>query len=303
MNNFTISQLAQFSGVKAHTIRMWEQRHHALQPHRTEGNTRFYDNQQLRRLLNMVSLQECGRKISELSSMSDQELFDLVKQEKPSTASNSADMSFHISQLLAAGMSYDSLHFEKVLAHCLLRYGMKKTYTAVVYPMLTRIGLLWATNELPPAQEHFISNLLRQKLYTAIDSLPPASVNAPNWLLFLPENEFHEIGLLMTDYLLRLEGGRSLYLGPNVPLASVASAVEDWRPEQLLFFMVHRDSPENIEPYLQNLQQLFPDTGLVMACDPELVQQVNSPASIRLLHSIPELEQLMDKIYNTQEDV
>ena len=303
MNNFTISQLAQFSGVKAHTIRMWEQRHHSLQPHRTEGNTRYYDNQQLRRLLNIVSLQECGKKISELSSMSDQELFDLVKQQNLSSL-DSGDVNFQISQLLAAGMTYDSLYFEKVLAHCLLRYGMKNTYTEVVYPMLMRIGLLWATNELPPAQEHYITNFLRQKFYTAIDSLPPAQTKASSWLLFLPENEFHEIGLLFADYLLRLEGGRTLYLGANVPTDSVASAVKDWQPENLLFFMVHRDAAENVEKYLESLQQLFPDIQLNLACEPKLVQQVKVPPGLRLLHSVQELEQMIrDRTNNTLEHV
>ena len=292
MNNFTISQLAQFSGVKAHTIRMWEQRHNALQPHRSEGNTRYYDNQQLRRLLNIVSLQENGRRISELCAMSDQELFEQLK-EQAGLEQDLPGGNFYISQLLAAGMTYDTFHFEKILAHCLLRYGMKQTYTEVVYPMLQRIGLLWVTNELPPAQEHFISNLLRQKLYTAIDSLPPAKADASSWLLFLPENEFHDLGLLMTDYLLRLQGQRTLYLGSNVPLASVASAAGDWEPQNLLFFLVHRDSPENIEGFLQSLQELFPQTPMTLISSPGLVQEVNFPSGLNRLHSLPELEQLL----------
>src|SRR5690606_23670580 len=239
MNNFTISQLAQFSGIKAHTIRMWEQRHNALLPDRTEGNTRYYDNQQLRRLLNLVSLQETGRRISELSALSDEELFGLLKQQLSQGGETVApNQNYYISQLLAAGMTYDHHNFEKMLAHCLLRFGMKATYTEIVYPMLQRIGLLWATDELPPGQEHFISHFLRQKLYTAIDSLPAAPKEASSWLLFLPENEFHEMGLLMAEYLLKLAGQRTLYLGANLPLSSVAAAGEDWPADNLLLFLV-----------------------------------------------------------------
>lgn len=295
MNNFTISQLAQFSGVKAHTIRMWEVRHNALHPHRSVGNTRYYDNQQLRRLLNIVSLQENGKKISELSAMSDPELSELLKEQTQIHFSGSevSDKGFYISQLLAAGMGYDAGYFEKFLAHCLLRFGIDTTYTEVVYPMLMRIGLLWSINELPPAQEHFISNLLRQKLYTAIDSLPPPPVNAPGWLLFLPEDEFHEIGLLMADYLLRRNGQKTLYLGANVPLSSLASAAEEWKADNLLFFMVHRDSPENILKYLQGLQETFPEKQLLLACDRQLLREVNPPPGMQLLHTLPGLVQLV----------
>lgn len=297
MNNFTISQLAQFSGVKAHTIRIWEQRYRALEPQRSEGNTRYYTDEQLRRLLNLVSLMDSGRRISDLAALKDRELFELLKQQLPKDELRTElpDKGFFISQLVAAGMSYDAPGFEKILTHCLLRFGMTHTYTEVIYPMLSRIGLLWASNELPPAQEHFISNLLRQKLFTAIDSLPLPPSDAPSWLLFLPENEFHELGLLMTDYLLKLKGQRSLYLGPNVPLPSVAAAAESWGPQQLLFFMVHRDAPESVGAYLQNLRECIPGPLPVLVCREELLNQVSVPPEIHKLHSLPELEQLLEE--------
>ena len=268
MNNFTISQLAQFSGVKAHTIRIWEQRYRALEPQRSEGNTRYYTDEQLRRLLNLVSLMDSGRRISDLAALKDRELFELLKQQLPKDELRTElpDKGFFISQLVAAGMSYDAPGFEKILTHCLLRFGMTQTYTEVIYPMLSRIGLLWASNELPPAQEHFISNLLRQKLFTAIDSLPLPPSDAPSWLLFLPENEFHELGLLMTDYLL-----------------------------QLLFFMVHRDAPESVGAYLQNLRECIPGPLPVLVCREELLNQVSVPPEIHKLHSLPELEQLLEE--------
>ena len=114
---------------------------------------------------------------------------------------------------------------KRYFSNCLVRYGMKKAYTEVFYPMLVRVGLMWAGDSIPPANEHFISNLLRQKLFVAIDSLPPSNATADKWLLFLQENEFHEIGLLFACYLIRLSGRQVIYLGPDVPFSSLVAAI------------------------------------------------------------------------------
>ena len=243
MNLFSISQLAQYSGIKPHTIRMWEKRYHALKPNRTEGNTRYYDNMQLRRLLNIVSLLDEGHKVSKLCAMPDQQLFALI-DEKSSTVQHVS--SYYISQLIAAAMSYDEQYFSNTFSHCLLRYGMKETYLQVVYPMLIRIGLMWLSDTMPAPHEHFISNLLRQKLFTAIDALAPPKKAFSTWLLFLPENEFHEIGLLFAAYLIRISGDKVIYLGSNVPEHSLGAAINDIMPDYLLLFLVHHDLPSDV---------------------------------------------------------
>ncbi|MGZ8517860.1 MAG: MerR family transcriptional regulator [Chitinophagaceae bacterium] len=253
---FSISQLARFSGVKPHTIRIWEQRYNALKPNRSEGNTRSYDNSQLRRLLNIVSLMESDHKVSELCSMTDKKLFQLVNA---SLQEHKGDETteFFISQLVAAGMSYEEVYFEKLFSHCLLRYGMKDAYLKVIYPMLVRLGIMWAGDTILPAQEHFISNIVRQKLYTVVDSLPPFQSGSDTWLLFLPENEFHDIGLLFAHYLIRLSGKKVIYLGGHVPLKSLIGAVNDTAPQNLLFFLVHNDSPDETGRYLDKLSDAF----------------------------------------------
>ena len=289
MNLFTISQLAQFSGIKAHTIRIWEQRYNALKPSRSEGNTRYYDNDQLRRLLNIVSLMESDYKVSELCAMPDKKLFKLLAELQNKTASGNPNEYF-ISQLIAAGMSYDEPYFEKIFSHCLLRYGMKNTYVNVMYPTLMRIGLMWSTDALPPAHEHYISNILRQKLFTAIDSLPPAKYETGSWLLFLPENEFHEIGLLMSHYLIRLSGRRSFYLGGNLPIESLVGAVKDLSPENMLLFLVHYDAPENANEYLGQLSNHFPRQKIFVAASQRLVKQLKARDKIFTLETIEDLD-------------
>ncbi|MGK2864305.1 MAG: MerR family transcriptional regulator, partial [Chitinophagaceae bacterium] len=143
MNLFSISQLEQFSGIKAHTIRIWEQRYNALKPQRSEGNTRYYDNTQLRRLLNIVSLMNGKYKVSELCSMPDEKLFSLLRNQNEIRSAANETHEYFIAQLIAAGIDFDEILFEKIFSACLLRFGIKHTYTHILSPVLVRIGVLW----------------------------------------------------------------------------------------------------------------------------------------------------------------
>lgn len=291
MDLFSISQLSRYSGIKPHTIRVWEQRYNALSPNRSEGNTRYYDNTQLRRLLNIVSLMETGYKVSELCSMPDKKLFGLLG-ELENRDSQIEPTEYFVSQLLVAGMNYDEPYFEKIFSHCLLRLGMKNTYLTVIYPMLLRVGLMWTVDCIPPANEHFITNLLRQKLFTSIDSLPTSEHKAATWLLFLPENEFHEIGLLFSHYLVRLFGKKVIYLGSNLPFQSLISAIKEVRPDNLLFFLVNNDSPGNTKRYLDKLNGLHVKR-IYAAGKPDLINQLKTSKKINWLSSVEDLEKVL----------
>jgi len=292
MDQFSISQLAQLSGIKAHTIRIWEQRYNALSPKRSEGNTRYYDNSQLRRLLNMVSLMEDGHKVSELSALSDEELIRRVQELYSQEQRQGAD-EYYISQLIAAGMNYDEWHFEKIFAHCLLRLGIRDTYRKVLYPMMNRMGLMWTYGTLSPAYEHFNSNLLKQKFLTAIDSVPPATSKDAEWLLFLPEHEFHELGLLYALYLIKASGQRAVYLGGNLPMESIVTAVEQVQPKNLLLFLVHNDLPEVTQQYLDDLTSLHPVHNIYVSGNVSLLSQLEFAGPLHWLRDAEDLEQLL----------
>jgi len=289
MNLFSISQLSQFSGIKPHTIRIWEKRYNALTPNRSTGNTRYYDNCQLRRLLNIVSLRERGYKLADLCAMTDKSLFALVDEINKDTSQNESS-GYFISQLTGAGMGFNEEHFEKIFSHLLIRFGLKDAYTTVIYPMLSRIGILWSTDHSAAAHEHFISNLLRQKLFTAINSLPPPASSRDTWLLFLPENEFHEIGLLFANYLIRLSGKKVIYLGPNVPFQSIAIAVQETKVDNLFFFMVHNDMPGNLKNYCNQLVKMF-NGQIYLAASEKLITHLKNIKKIRLLQNIASLEE------------
>ena len=291
MDSFSISELSQYSGIKPHTIRIWEKRYHALKPKRSRGNTRHYDSVQLKRLLNISSLLGADYKISELCTMPDEKLKSLHGTKFNPTVPATAD--YFVSQLIAAALTFDEPLFANIFSHCLLRYGLKETYLLVLYPTLTRIGLMWLNNSLPTANEHFISNLIRQKLYTAIDSLPPPKKGSPTWILFLPENEFHEIGLLLAFYLIRLSGQKVIYLGGNVPESSLKEAVNDVRPENILMFFVHHDLPGNIKKYLDRISGDLKVQQIYVAAKLNFSSQLKSNKKVRFLESAKEFDHLL----------
>jgi DNA-binding transcriptional MerR regulator len=287
MNALTISQLAQFSGVKAHTIRIWEQRYQALTPSRTEGNTRTYSDMDLKRLLNIVSLLDSGYKISELGSLDDEnlnaligELYNLEDKEKPHQ---------FISQLISVGMEFNEAAFQKILSHCFVHFGVFGTYKNVIYPLLNRVGLLWSADVLPPAQEHFMCNLIRQKLTAAIDDLPVPEENSKKWILFLPEDEYHEIGLLFAHYVLKRDGVQVFYLGASVPFSTLQLAIENIKPECLLLFFVHHDFPENVISYLSAIRGSFTQGMIYISGNEKLISQLNLENETQWLRNIDDL--------------
>jgi methanogenic corrinoid protein MtbC1 len=274
---------------------MWEQRYNALKPNRSEGNTRYYDNAQLRRLLNIASLLDSNYKVSELCVMPDAKLFKLVNELAGKANENELD-EFFVLQLISAGMNYDELNFDKIFSHCLLKYGVRETYVKVIYPMLRRVGIMWTTDALEPAAEHFISNLVRQKLFTVIDSLPAVKALKDSWLLFLPENEFHEIGLLFANFLIRQAGRKVIYLGANVPLESLFITVKETSPQQVLLFLTHNDLPDETQNYLDELSLFFGDKKVFVAADHSLFETIKVAKNIRWLVSPGDLEKELSQI-------
>jgi DNA-binding transcriptional MerR regulator len=289
MDSFSIAELEQFSGIKAHTIRIWEQRYDALRPDRSEGNTRRYDGQQLRRLLNIVSLMNSDHKVSELCAMSDKRLYELVRSQ--SFQGTGADIPYEhfISQIIAAALEYNEALFDKMFSSAILRFGIRESYRKIVYQVLRRLGLMWSTDTLRPAHEHFITSLIRQKILTATDSLPlPTSKDT--WLLFLPPDEFHETGLLFANFLLRESGHRVIYLGADVPFESLKGAAQETSPNCFLFFLVRKNSPEDDEEIISHLSRQFKDQRIYVACDSTRLLETRKTKRVWVLHSEEDLE-------------
>jgi len=290
MTHFSISELEQLSGIKAHTLRIWEQRYNALSPMRSSGNTRYYDSRQLQKLLNVVSLSETGKKVSELFALSEQEINLLLDQQISLTTPTNSQFEYFISQMIIAGMNYNEMDFEKHFSACLLRYGMKNSYLNVIQPMLVRVGLIWGKDAINPSQEHFLSNLLKQKILTSIDGLPYASNVKKKWVLFLPNGEFHEIGLILSNYLIKSAGQSTIYLGANVPFQSILSTINDTNPTDLLFFFIVNRPIKEVQKYFDDLCKFSKSINIHIAGNKKLIEQIKIGKKVNWIQSIEELE-------------
>lgn len=293
MKKFSISDLARYSGIKAHTIRVWEQRYQALSPYRSEGNTRYYADDQLRRLLNIAGLIKLGYKISELGGLSDDELFNYSEKFLTEQSTSGEPEEYFIHQMLSAAIALDEAHFEKFFAHCLIRYGMVASYTKIIYPLLKRIGLMWSADTIAPANEHFISNLLKQKLFAAIDALPPPKKTGEPWLLFLKEDEFHELGLLIANFAIRKSLRPVIYLGANLPFWALSEAIEKTQPKYLLFFVVRKEDPGELQSYLDAIAANFAGEKIYIATSNPYQTDGNFSSKVQWLSSLEELMALL----------
>lgn len=293
MVHFSISQLEQFSGIKAHTIRIWEQRYEALRPSRSEGNTRYYDSKQLRRLLNIVSLSNVGFKISKLCRMRDTELFRLLEDKLNINVASEDKNNFFISQLVGATTDFDEQYFDVVYSDCIEQMGIRDTYVKVLYPLLNRVGLMWITDNISTAHEHFCSNLIKQKMYAAIDALPEPKPQEDSWVLFLPENEFHEIGLLFSNLLLRQAGKKVVYLGANLPTETLENAIEQTEAENILFFLVRNKTRELTSAYVNDIKTKFPDQKIYVSGSAALKTDLSDIQDINWLYSVEDFENIL----------
>jgi MerR family transcriptional regulator, light-induced transcriptional regulator len=259
MGKYSIKDLEQLSGIKAHTIRIWEKRHRIISPNRTETNIRFYSDEDLKRIINVSLLNNYGMKISRIAGMTDAE----VNQKVLEISEIKNEVTIHIDQLVIAMIELDEAHFEKILNNLILRYGFEKTVVEIIYPFLEKIGVLWQTKNITPAHEHFMSNLIRQKIIVAIDGLPLPPPTANKVLLFLPEAELHELGLLFYHYLIRKAGNKTYYLGQNVPHGDLVKIFKVHQPHTLVTSITSSPSMP-IENYFQLLSKAFPD-ALILA--------------------------------------
>lgn len=239
MGQYSIKDLEQLSGIKAHTIRIWEQRYGLIEPNRTDTNIRYYDDEQLKYLLNVSLLSKNGYKISKISKWSDEEFLEQVKQvyEQTLIHDNSIQLDLDANDLITAMIDMDALKFHRIYENSTRNIGFQKTISDLIYPFLEKVGILWMIGQINPAQEHFVTSLIRQKIISAIDRLEE-NQSGDKFLLLLPEGENHEVGLLLTHYILKNAGKQVYYLGQNLPLPDIATAVLTVKPNYILTFMV-----------------------------------------------------------------
>ncbi len=228
-----MAQIVTLTGIKAHTLRKWESRYSFLEPERTDTNIRYYSDIQLKKLLNIGVLTRHGYRISKIDKMSDDEIFNTITNSLPN--SNKDD---GVSALIISMLDLDEVAFNDILKTQIIKKGLLATTVELIYPFLNQVGVLWGLDKVMPAQEHFVSNLIKKKIFSAIDILPYPKKDASSIVMFLPENEFHETGLLLAYYIARELGWRVYYLGQNVPIKNIEPILKATNPKVMLTMFV-----------------------------------------------------------------
>ncbi|MBK7965694.1 MAG: MerR family transcriptional regulator [Bacteroidetes bacterium] len=295
MNNFSIKDVEALTGIKPHTLRIWEQRYGIPLPNRTATNIRYYTDEDLKILLNVAMLNRQGYKISKITKMSKEELDQLVV----SISLNSQDENVHLESLVRAMFSLDENRFINVFQSSVDQIGFEESFTRLVFPLLSRIGIMWQTGSINPAYEHFISHIIRLKLFVATESLPAINVDlAKKFILFLPSHETHELSLLFANYLIRAAGHHTNYLGPNLPLNDLNPVMKIYKADY--FLTVITSSMTSLSP-LQIANKLygdFPKTTVFMAGSQMMQPNIQYPPNIKLLSTFEDFSSVLKSINN-----
>ena len=291
MRTYSIKDLEQLSGIKAHTLRIWEQRYNLLSPKRTDTNIRYYDDEDLKLILNVALLNDNGFKISKIVSMDRPEIRDEVM--RLTERSLTHDDQLHA--LTISMIEMDEEVFDKILSINILKLGFEQTMMNIIYPFMSKIGVLWQTGAINPAQEHFISNLVRQKLIVAIDGQIHTNTGK-KFLLFLPEGELHEVSILFASFLIKNKGHKVIYLGQNTPTEDLNQVYDIHNPEFLLTVITTSPSSDFAQDYVNGLADRFKESRLLVTGYQVIGQDLKFNPNVRQLNYIRDIKDFLEEL-------
>ena len=260
-DKYFIKDIENITGIKAYTLRIWEQRYGMLVPRRTETNIRYYEEDDLKYMMNIAILNANGIKISRIAQMDRDE----VQRKTLSISENNSGQQSQISTLTSAMFDFDEREFNKTLSINILQLGMEQTTTQIIFPFLQHLGVMWLSGTIHIAHEHFITNLIKQRIFVAIDQLNIIpNANAKKFLLFLPNGENHELSLLLASYLLRANGKNVLYLGTSTPLEDLNKIHKLHNPDYVFCALTNPNSSMPVQVYLNTLSRSWPNTQILV---------------------------------------
>jgi DNA-binding transcriptional MerR regulator len=291
VSTYSIKDLEQLSGIKAHTLRIWEQRYNLLHPKRTETNIRYYDDDAVKHLLNVALLNENGQKISRIAAMAPED----IKKEVLKLTENSLALDDQIHAMTFSLIDMDEEGFEKNLTSSIRKLGFERTMIQVIHPFMKKIGVLWQTGAITPGQEHFISNLVRQKLIVAIDTLGWVD-DGKKFMLFLPEGELHEISLLFSHYLIKANGHRVIYLGQSTPATDLQAVHKLHDPDYMLTVLTSYPTADEAQEYIDRLSAQFPTTQILISGYQVIDRNLSFPTNVTLMNNFEDFTKILTSI-------
>ncbi|MCU0443153.1 MAG: MerR family transcriptional regulator [Bacteroidia bacterium] len=293
MATFSIKDIEAVSGIKSHTLRIWEQRYGIISPKRTESNIRYYDDEDLKFILNISILNKHGYKISEIAKMSKDEITTLIL--KIAGHNNAYDS--QVKSLIANMLSFDEYGFHKILTTSIIQIGLEQTMLRIVFPFLNEAGILWQIGSIHPSHEHFASNIIKQKLYVAIDGNVGRYIdNRKRFLLFLPEHEQHTLGLLFANFILRSRGHEVLFLGQEVPMDDFRAALGNHKPDYIFTLLTAAHVAVDKKEFVESLAQAWPDTQILLSGSQFVMDDVAYPEHVRIIRKMEDFIQFANSI-------
>jgi DNA-binding transcriptional MerR regulator len=286
--NFSIKDLEHLSGIKAHTIRIWEKRYNILTPERTDTNIRTYDLCNLQKILNITFLNGHGYKISRIAKLTDPEIAKMVKD----VAASASEQNRAVNSFKIAMVNFDQGLFNNTYKKLLETKTFRRIFHEIFLPLLDEIGLLWQTDTINPVHEHFLVGLIKQKLYVNIAQLEDNHkyIEDSLYVLFLPENEIHDLGILYLNYELNLKGKKTIYLGPSMPLKDMRYLLEIHPNPKFISYLTI--APKDVSEFIKEFEtELCQDSmkelnlfgSRIQSLDP-----VNQESNIKIYKSIIE---------------
>ena len=290
---YSIKDLEKLCGIKAHTIRIWEQRYNIVSPKRTDTNIRYYQDDDLKRLLNIALLNKNGIKISKIAKMNDIEIAEKVA----AISEVNFEFSTQLDALSISMMEMDEFKFDRIVSTNIQQIGFERTMLEIIYPFLDKLSVLWLTGSLSPVQEIFISYLIRQKIIAAIDREPIAfSRNCKKFIIYLPEGENQELSLLFLHYLIKSRGHQVICLGKDISINDLKVAHRIAKPDFIYTFITETFSKSSVQVYVDQLSENFPECKLLLSGYQVMAQNVPSSKNVKILHSLDDTINLIDEM-------
>ncbi|MEM6321423.1 MAG: MerR family transcriptional regulator [Bacteroidota bacterium] len=290
---YSIKDLEKLSGIKAHTIRIWEQRYSIIEPGRTQTNIRYYTDQDLKLLLNIALLNKNGIKISKIAKMRDEEILEKVAAISEINFENDVQLD----ALTLSMIEMDEYKFDRIVSTNIQQLGFERTMLEVIYPFLDKLGLLWLTGSINPVQENFMSYLIRQKIIAAINNEPIAQgKDVPKFLIYLPEGESQELSLLFMHYLLKSRKFKVVYIGNYISLTDLKDAYQIHVPEYIYAIISETFTKPSVKDYINTLCNTFPEPKILLSGYQVISQNVQSSRNCKVLKNLGDTIQFLDDL-------
>lgn len=290
---YSIKDLEKLSGIKAHTIRIWEQRYGIVNPQRTVTNIRYYEDEDLKFLLNVALLNKNGIKISKISKMNREEVAEKVA----AISEINFEYGTQLDALTISMIEMDEYKFDRIVSTNIKQLGFERTMLEIIYPFLEKLSLLWLTGSINPAQENFMSYLIRQKIIVAIDNEPlPTGKHINKFLIYLPEGEKQELSMLFMHYLVKSRRHHVIYIGQEVSLSDLKDAYNIHHPNYIFTMISETFAKEPVQRYVDKLATTFPDSNILLSGYQVVVQNVRPAENVTILKSLDQMIDFLDEV-------